>query len=256
MLLFFIYIHSPHKCVRVGWNNGLTSLTYTTGRRFWWMKRLCAINPPSVGQLDRSTRWVDEAVIIIWPALWHHPFTIYTCILALLVEKIFEVTPTSPKALTCWISQIFYIHFICIEYLRSVESENHIGPKTNIVALNRLFHGTLRLQDDTLEETGWKLVHGDVFRPPQRTKLLAALIGSGIQILCVAFVVIGENFFALVQFWLCMVKNLLISKKKQIHSCENISWLHVKWLGIFWLGWETSGNSTFILWVGELGCLT
>jgi len=45
-----------------------------------------------------------------------------------------------------------------------------------------------------MEETGWKLVHGDVFRPPQRTKLLAALIGSGIQILCVAFVVIGENF--------------------------------------------------------------
>ena len=50
----------------------------------------------------------------------------------------------------------------------------------------------LTVQDDTLEETGWKLVHGDVFRPPQRTKLLAALIGSGIQILCVAFVVIGE----------------------------------------------------------------
>jgi transmembrane 9 superfamily protein 2/4 len=45
-------------------------------------------------------------------------------------------------------------------------------------------------EDETLEETGWKLVHGDVFRPPQRPKLLAALIGSGIQILCVAFVVI------------------------------------------------------------------
>jgi len=57
------------------------------------MKRLCAINPP-VGQPDRLTRWVDEAVIIIRPALWYHPFTIYTCILALLVEKIFEVTPT------------------------------------------------------------------------------------------------------------------------------------------------------------------
>jgi len=64
------------------------------------MKRLCAINPPVV-QLDRLTRWVDEAVIIIRPALWYHPLTIYTCILALLVEKIFEVTPTSPKALTC-----------------------------------------------------------------------------------------------------------------------------------------------------------
>jgi len=33
------------------------------------MKQLCAINPP-VGQLDRLTRWVDEAVIIIQPALW------------------------------------------------------------------------------------------------------------------------------------------------------------------------------------------
>jgi len=48
------------------------------------MKRLGAINSP-VGQPDRSTRWVDEAVIIIRPALWYHPFTIYTCILALLV---------------------------------------------------------------------------------------------------------------------------------------------------------------------------
>ena len=91
-------------------------VNYTTGRRCGWMKRLCAISP-AVGQLDRLTHWVDEAVIIIRPALWYHPFTIYTCILALLVEKIFEVTPTSPKALTCWISQILNIHFTCIEYL-------------------------------------------------------------------------------------------------------------------------------------------
>ncbi|CAF4573912.1 unnamed protein product, partial [Rotaria magnacalcarata] len=35
--------------------------------------------------------------------------------------------------------------------------------------------------DDGSEETGWKLVHGDVFRPPHRKNVLAALIGSGIQ---------------------------------------------------------------------------
>ena len=110
------------------------------------MKQLCAINPP-VGQPDRLTPWVDEAVIIIRPAVWCHPFTIYTCILALLVKKILGVTPSSPKAITCWISQISNtgIHFTCIEYLWSVESENHIGPKKSIVALNRLFHGTLHL---------------------------------------------------------------------------------------------------------------
>jgi len=85
------------------------------------MKRLSAINPP-VGQPDSLTHWVDEAVIIIRPALWYHPFTIYICILALLVEKIFEVTPTSCKVLTCWISQILNIHFTSIEYLWSIES--------------------------------------------------------------------------------------------------------------------------------------
>ncbi|KAL1490640.1 hypothetical protein ABEB36_013301 [Hypothenemus hampei] len=36
--------------------------------------------------------------------------------------------------------------------------------------------------DDAIEETGWKLVHGDVFRPPRNARLFAALVGSGIQI--------------------------------------------------------------------------
>lgn len=46
-------------------------------------------------------------------------------------------------------------------------------------------------EDDTLEESGWKLVHGDVFRPPPHPKLLAALIGAGLQILCASAIVIG-----------------------------------------------------------------
>lgn len=33
-----------------------------------------------------------------------------------------------------------------------------------------------------MEETGWKLVHGDVFRPPKRAWLLTAFVGSGVQI--------------------------------------------------------------------------
>ena len=33
------------------------------------------------------------------------------------------------------------------------------------------------------EETGWKLVHGDVFRPPPRGSLLATYVGSGVQLL-------------------------------------------------------------------------
>lgn len=36
--------------------------------------------------------------------------------------------------------------------------------------------------EDAQEEFGWKLVHGDVFRPPRRGMLLAILLGSGVQV--------------------------------------------------------------------------
>ena len=36
--------------------------------------------------------------------------------------------------------------------------------------------------EESIEETGWKLVHGDVFRPPQYTRLFVAILGSGVQV--------------------------------------------------------------------------
>lgn len=44
--------------------------------------------------------------------------------------------------------------------------------------------------DETIEETGWKLVHGDVFRPPKNSRLFAAFIGSGIQIFWMSLITI------------------------------------------------------------------
>eukprot|EP01117_Protostelium_nocturnum_P020109 TRINITY_DN88_c0_g2_i1.p1 TRINITY_DN88_c0_g2~~TRINITY_DN88_c0_g2_i1.p1 ORF type:complete len:630 (+),score=205.75 TRINITY_DN88_c0_g2_i1:39-1892(+) len=41
---------------------------------------------------------------------------------------------------------------------------------------------------EEVEETGWKLVHADVFRPPQRPMLLSVLIGSGVQVFAMALV--------------------------------------------------------------------
>jgi len=45
--------------------------------------------------------------------------------------------------------------------------------------------------EDAMEETGWKLVHGDVFRPPQYPMILTALIGSGVQLFCMLVITIG-----------------------------------------------------------------
>lgn len=47
--------------------------------------------------------------------------------------------------------------------------------------------------EDTLEETGWKLVHGDVFRPPKHPRLFAAVVGSGIQIFFMSLITICKS---------------------------------------------------------------
>lgn len=40
--------------------------------------------------------------------------------------------------------------------------------------------------NEEAEETGWKLVHGDVFRPPKAPMLLSVLVGSGVQVFMMA----------------------------------------------------------------------
>ncbi|CAM8930966.1 unnamed protein product [Rhodiola kirilowii] len=46
------------------------------------------------------------------------------------------------------------------------------------------------LERDVSEESGWKLVHGDVFRPPRNLALLSALVGIGAQLALLVLLVI------------------------------------------------------------------
>lgn len=46
-------------------------------------------------------------------------------------------------------------------------------------------------EDEAQEETGWKLVHGDVFRAPENPVLLSALVGSGAQLVTMCFITLG-----------------------------------------------------------------
>lgn len=43
---------------------------------------------------------------------------------------------------------------------------------------------------DVNEESGWKLVHGDVFRPPRNLVLLSAVVGTGAQFALLVLLVI------------------------------------------------------------------
>ncbi|KAF9612663.1 hypothetical protein IFM89_003138 [Coptis chinensis] len=42
-------------------------------------------------------------------------------------------------------------------------------------------YNQLETQEEAQEETGWKLVHGDVFRPPTYSDLLCVYVGTGVQ---------------------------------------------------------------------------
>merc|ERR1712056_113189 len=52
-------------------------------------------------------------------------------------------------------------------------------------------YNELATADEAAEETGWKLVHGDLFRRPRYCKMFAASVGSGLQILVMAIMTLG-----------------------------------------------------------------
>ncbi|PHT45899.1 Transmembrane 9 superfamily member 9 [Capsicum baccatum] len=58
-------------------------------------------------------------------------------------------------------------------------------------------YNQLETQEEAQEETGWKLVHGDVFRPPINSGLLCVYVGTGVQILAMTLVTM---IFALLGF--------------------------------------------------------
>jgi len=51
--------------------------------------------------------------------------------------------------------------------------------------------------EDAQEEFGWKLVHGDVFRPPRKGMLLSLFLASGVQMFCMTLITL---FFACLGF--------------------------------------------------------
>ena len=48
-------------------------------------------------------------------------------------------------------------------------------------------YNEFNLGDEFEEDSGWKLVHGDVFRTPKNSMLLSVLVGSGIQLFLMIF---------------------------------------------------------------------
>ncbi|XP_010217509.1 PREDICTED: transmembrane 9 superfamily member 2 [Tinamus guttatus] len=69
--------------------------------------------------------------------------------------------------------------------------------------------------EDAQEEFGWKLVHGDIFRPPRKGMLLSVFLGSGTQILIMTFVTL---FFACLGF-------LSPANRGALMTCAVVLWV-------------------------------
>lgn len=70
-------------------------------------------------------------------------------------------------------------------------------------------------QEEAREETGWKLVHADVFRTPANATLLAVLAGSGLQILLMLLITL---FFSVLGL-------LSPSNRGSLMTCVVIAWI-------------------------------
>ncbi|GBG72242.1 hypothetical protein CBR_g11172 [Chara braunii] len=56
-------------------------------------------------------------------------------------------------------------------------------------------YNQLETQEEAQEESGWKLVHGDAFRPPSHASLLSVYVGTGVQ--CFAMTLVTMIFAVL-----------------------------------------------------------
>ena len=87
------------------------------------------------------------------------------------------------------------------------------------------------------EETGWKLVHGDVFRPPEFPMLLAVTYGTGVQTLLMAFFTLifaSIGFLSPASRGSLMIALLLIFVLMGIAAGYNASRLYKQFNGKQW----------------------
>jgi transmembrane 9 superfamily protein 3 len=74
---------------------------------------------------------------------------------------------------------LFLLGLVSVILLRAISRDYARYDKEELLDMDR----------DLGDEWGWKQVHGDVFRPPRHLSLIAAGVGSGVQLVSLALIV-------------------------------------------------------------------
>ncbi|OJJ50085.1 hypothetical protein ASPZODRAFT_89909 [Penicilliopsis zonata CBS 506.65] len=91
---------------------------------------------------------------------------------------------------------VFLVGMVSMILLRALKKDIARYNRLDVMTLDDLDGTSAAIEDGIQEDSGWKLVHGDVFRCPQSPLLLSVLLGNGAQLfmmtgVTVAFALLG-----------------------------------------------------------------
>jgi len=154
----------PHLHFKIGTNNAqIVSVTVTTERD----RRvdITNVNKPTAVQFSYSVEWFEDHELP-----WKMRMTRYAD--SRFLPGSFEIHWLS--IINSFVLVLLLTAFLTIILMRVLKND---------------FSRYLELDDESLEEeeSGWKLIHGDVFRFPEFPVLFCASVGTGVQLVVATF---------------------------------------------------------------------
>lgn len=87
---------------------------------------------------------------------------------------------------------VFLIGMVSMILLRALKKDIARYNRLDMINLEDLDGTSAAVEDGIQEDSGWKLVHGDVFRCPRSPLLLSVLLGNGAQLFMMTGVTVGK----------------------------------------------------------------
>lgn len=90
---------------------------------------------------------------------------------------------------------VFLVGMVSMILLRALRKDIARYNRLDSINLDDLNSTSAAVEDGIQEDSGWKLVHGDVFRSPGRPLILSVFLGSGVQLFVMTGITVGTLQF-------------------------------------------------------------
>lgn len=87
---------------------------------------------------------------------------------------------------------VFLVGMVSVILMRALRKDIARYNRLDMINMEDLDGTSAAVEDGIQEDSGWKLVHGDVFRCPRSPLLLSVLVGNGAQLFMMTGVTVGE----------------------------------------------------------------